>query len=164
MASSKADKSALIDSLHSDHRRVETLLARVEALAAAEGTRAAAPAVEELDVVLSRHMYAENEVLVPELELVAESTESEAVILMLQEHEHIRSLLLGLRHCVARDARAPELGAALNQLRHVLHEHAHFEERQVYPLLGSLDRVHERAAATVRSGGEDEEIFGDLLP
>ncbi len=162
MRSSTPDNSSLIQSLEADHRRIETLLARIDDLNAAGQRGELASAVEELDVILSRHLYAENEVLVPELELVTESVESEAVILVLQEHERIQSQLLGLRHRAARQASREQMGIAVERLRRTLAEHNRFEERLVYPLLGDLHVVHARAA-TVRNGGEDEVIFGDSL-
>lgn len=117
--------------------------------------------VEEFDLRLSRHIYAENEVLVPELELTSNSTEANAVGAMLQDHDRIRSMSLRLLHMAKREAEPADILAAVTQLRDTLRSHTRWEEEEVYPLLIATDP--DDYATAIMRGERDDEIFGDSL-
>lgn len=160
MTSDANDPPQLINSMVSDHQRFAESLDRLHDMvsSAAEPERTQA-VVEEFEITLSRHIYAENEVLVPELEINSGSMEVHAVGAMLQDHDRIRSLSLGLLHMVKRRAEAAEILSTIEQLRDTLATHTRWEEEQVYPLLAGLGE--DEHALAIMHGEEDEEIFGD---
>ncbi|HKK06724.1 MAG TPA: hemerythrin domain-containing protein [Gammaproteobacteria bacterium] len=162
MTNKSNDTPRLIALMLEDHTRFGQSLDALHGLVAEGADPAAAQAmVEQFELRLSRHLYAENEVLVPRLEIPTGSTEVHVVGAMLQDHDRIRSLSLRLLHMVRRRAEAADVIAVINQLRDTLNTHTHWEEEQVYPLLGDLGQ--DDHAMAIMHGDEDDEVFGDPL-
>lgn len=161
MSDKHQDTSRLIEAMIEDHRRFGQSLDQLQTLVS-DGTdpQAAKSTVVQFELVLSRHIYAENEILVPELELKSGTMETHAVGAMLQDHDKIRSLALSLLHMVKRDANAVEVLPAIRQLRDTLSTHTRWEEEEVYPMLTGVGA--DDHAIAVMHGEEDEDIFGDI--
>jgi len=62
---------------------------------------------------------------------------------------------------VRRQAEVTDIVAVIDQLRYTLNTHTHWEEEQVYPLLGDLGQ--DDHAMAIMHGDEDDEVFGDSL-
>lgn len=162
MNDTNSGRSSLIETMLADHARFEHFLDLLQRLMTdGNNSKVAKETVEEFDLRLSRHIYAENEVLVPELELSANSTETNAVGAMLQDHDHLRSMSLSLLHMVMREADPADILAAVAQLRNTLRTHTRWEEEEVYPLLTAADP--DAHATAIMRGERDDEIFGDPL-
>lgn len=162
MNETNSSQSSLIKTMLDEHSRFERLLNRLHELAeSGEISQEAKDAAEELDVSLSRHIYAENEVLVPEMELTANSAETNAVGAMLQDHDRIRAISLRLLHMVTRDGDPADILTAVVQMQDTLQTHTYWEEEQVYPLLKAADP--DNFAAEIMRGEHDDDVFGDSL-
>ena len=127
-----APPSDVIDLLQREHRRLDTLLARAMRLLETGDAAAAVPALLEFTHGLTRHLYVEDQVLVPFFH-VASGTDK-AVATMLHEHSEIAAQLRLIEDCL-RDsvAETQEASAYCAILSGTLAKHEDREEQNLFP-------------------------------
>lgn len=157
----------LRDSLVHDHRRshelFEHVLKRVEAGQVTEARQR----MDEFALLLSRHIYAENEVLVPAFEAQPGTEEAEFINVMLQEHDRLLAQTLRVQHLLMDDPLdLPELQAHLELLSATMVMHQEREETGIYPAWDAAsgeagDSSTSRRVRQVFDGDEDEDVLGE---
>lgn len=138
--------------LETDHRRLDDLLARVDAELARRAVARARRIFGEFACGLERHMQAEEQVLFPVFERVTGMAPG-PVSVMTREHAMLREISKSIGDALAReDVQAAESGVV--SAADVLELHDMKEERVIYPQTDrALSSAAERDALVLRMQG-----------
>ncbi|MEE1927085.1 hemerythrin domain-containing protein [Streptomyces sp. TRM 70351] len=141
----------VIDELTTDHREVEELFGRIEALPAGDGQRKTY--AEQVSIELVRHSVAEEMHLypavrehVPDGDAIADRE--------LADHQEVEQILKDLEGCGADD---PEFDRLLGRLMQEVRSHVRDEEENLFPALrastapGTLDELGEKVRKAKKS-------------
>lgn len=148
----RADAPArdVFDLLLRGHRHLDRLLARSQRLLNDGDVAAAGPLVLEFARLLARHLYVEDEMLVPFFGLA--HAPGDPASIMVREHADILAQLELIEDCLHETAAgAGEVSAFCAILSGTLAKHEHREENNLFPLW--------RAAWARKSAEEREEMM-----
>ncbi len=140
------------DYLETDHRRLDALLAEVDAELARRAVARARQLFGEFSCGLERHMQAEEQVLFPVFERVTGMAVG-PVSVMTREHALLRELVDGIGGALAREDGAAAQNGLISAAE-VLELHNMKEERVIYPHTDrALTSAAERDALVLRMQG-----------
>ena len=120
----------VLDLLQREHRRLDGLLGHAVRLLDAGDAGAATPLLLEFTRALMRHLYVEDEVLVPFFG--ADAGAEEAAAIMRREHAQIAGQLELIEECLGQSG-AGDAAAYCAILSGTLAKHEHREEQNLFP-------------------------------
>jgi iron-sulfur cluster repair protein YtfE (RIC family) len=149
IGSPRAGWATVTGCLADDHRRIDTILARLETFVQKREFAVAAEHFAVFQQRLETHMGVEETVLFPMFELATGSTGPTSV--MRREHAELRNLVRALGATLSPAQATVDQTSLLRELLRLLGSHDQKEERVLYPLLdASVTDAGQRKALLVR--------------